>query len=169
MKSYHLGNGVIGVNDVVLFTPNESISVCEPTFEKTLAIVEFVSENKNEVCLKLFNNRKFQAIPIECVEVLDYRDVNMLIHEALSFCSKNAFNANLQIVMDVISDFEDLLNSCFDEIGKPHNSSFGATAYDVSVIMEAMLIDRPSDWSCEDLIILATIYNYAYQMSIWYR
>ena len=169
MKSYQLGNGVIGVDDIVLFTPNENISVCEPTFEKALAIVEFVSDNKSEVCLKLFNNRKFQAIPVDCVKVLDYRDVNLLIDEALTFCSKNTYSADLQIVIDCVSEFEDLLNMCFDEFGKPHSSSFGAMAYDVDVIMEAMMVDRESGWSCNDLIILATIYNYAHKISLWYR
>ena len=167
-----LGNGVVGVGDVVLFTPYNDVVVCNPKFESALAIVDYVSDNRNEVCLHTFDNRSFQAIKVDYIKVLDYQDVNMIIDEAKNFYDKVYWKPNLQIVIDLMEEFDNLLEACrldpvYDEERIPVNSDFGALSYDISVIINAMTYQREEGWTCDDLEILNTMYRYLDVMCKW--
>lgn len=169
-----VGNGVVGVGDVVLFTPYNDVVVCNPKFESALAIVDYVSDNRNEVCLHTFDNRSFQAIKVDYIKVLDHYDVNMIIDEAKGFYDKVYWKPNLQLVIDLMEEFDDLLERCkldpvYDEERIPVNSDFGALSYDISVIIDAMTYQREEGWTCDDLEILNTMYRYLDVMCKWWR
>lgn len=169
-----MGNGVVGVGDVVLFTPNNDVVVCNPKFESALAIVDYVSNNHNEVCLHTFDNRGFQAIIVDCIKVLDYQDVNMIIDEANNFYDKVYRKAKLQIVVDLMEEFDDLFERCrfdpeSDEELIPGPDDFGALSYNISVLISAMIYQREEGWNCDDLEILNTMYRYLDVMCNWWR
>ncbi len=169
-----VGNAVVGVGDIVLFTPYNDVVVCNPKFESALAIVDYVSNNRNEVCLHTFDNRSFQAIKVDYIKVLDYQDVDMIIDEAKGFYDNVYWKPNLQIVIDLMEEFDDLLERCrldpkYDEERIPVNSDFGALSYDISVIIDAICYQREEGWTCDDLEILNTMYRYLYVMCKWWR
>lgn len=169
-----VGNAVVGVGDVVLFTPYNDVVVCNPKFDSALAIVDYVSDNRNEVCLHTFDNRSFQAIKVDYIKILDYQDVNMIIDEAKNFYDKVYWKTNLQIVIDLMEEFDDLLDRCrldpkYDEERIPVNSDFGALSYDISVIIDAMTYQREEGWTCDDLEILNTMYRYLDVMCNWWN
>ena len=169
-----VGNGVVGVGDVVLFTPNNDVVVCNPKFESALAIVDYVSNNHNEVCLHTFDNRGFQAITVDYIKVLDYQDVDMIIDEAKNFYDKVYWKAKLQIVVDLMEEFDDLLERCrFDPesdeelISGPDD--FGALSYEISNLISAITYQREEGWTCNDLEILNTMYRYLDVMCKWWK
>lgn len=169
-----MGNGVVGVGDVVLFTPYNDVVVCNPKFESALAIVDYVSNNRNEVCLHTFDNRSFQAIKVDYIKVIDYQDVNMIIDEAKGFYDKVYWKPNLQIVIDLMEEFDDLLERCrldpvYDEERIPVTYDFGALSYDVSLLIDAICYQREEGWTCDDLEILNTMYRYLDVMCKWWR
>ena len=169
-----LGNAVVGVGDVVLFTPYNDVVVCNPKFESALAIVDYVSDNRNEVCLHTFDNRSFQAIKVDYIEILDYEVVDMIIDEAKIFYDKVYWKPNLQIVIDLMEEFDDLLERCrldpkCDEERIPVPDDFGALSYDVSVIINAICYQRAEGWTCDDLEILNTMYRYLDVICDWWR
>ena len=169
-----MGNGVVGVGDVVLFTPNNDVVVCNPKFESALAIVDYVSNNHNEVCLHTFDNRGFQAITVDCIKVLDYQDVDMIIDEAKNFYDKVDWKAKLQIVVDLMEEFDDLLERCrfnpeSDEELIPGPDDFGALSYEISNLISAITYQREEGWTCKDLEILNTMYRYLDVMCKWWK
>ena len=169
-----LGNGVVGVGDVVLFTPYNDVVVCNPKFGSALAIVDYVSNNRNEVCLHTFYNRSFQAIKVDYIEILDYEAVDMIIDEAKGFYDKVYWKPNLQIVIDLMEEFDDLLERCrldpkYDEERIPVTYDFGALSYDVSLLIDAICYQREEGWTCDDLEILNTMYRYLDVMCKWWR
>lgn len=168
-----VGNAVVGVGDVVLFTPYNDVVVCNPKFESALAIVDYVSDNHNEVCLHTFDNRSFQAIKVDYIKVLDYQDVNMIIDEAKGFYDKVYWKTNLQLVIDLMEEFDDLLvRSRLDpeyEANVISNSDdFGALCYDIGVIIETICYQREEGWTCDDLEILNTMYRYLDILRNWW-
>ena len=169
-----VGNAVVGVGDVVLFTPYNDVVVCNPKFESALAIVDYVSDNRNEACLHTFDNRSFQAIKVDYIKVLDYQDVNMIIDEAKGFYDKVYWKPNLQIVIDLMEDFDDLLDRCrldpvYDEEMIPVPDDFGALCYDVGLLIETICYQREEGWTCDDLEILNTMYRYLDILRDWWR
>ena len=169
-----VGNAVVGVGDVVLFTPYNDVVVCNPKFESALAIVDYVSDNRNEVCLHTFDNRSFQAIKVNYIKVLDYQDVNMIIDEAKGFYDKVYWKPNLQIVIDLMEDFDDLLDRCrldpvYDEERIPVPDDFGALCYDVGLLIETICYQREEGWTCDDLEILNNMYRYLDILRDWWR
>lgn len=169
-----MGNAVVGVGDVVLFTPYNDVVVCNPKFESALAIVDYVSDNRNEVCLHTFDNRSFQAIKVDYIKVLDHYDVNMIIDEAKNFYDKVYWKPELQVVIDLMEEFDDLLDRCrldpvYDEERIPVPHDFGALCYDVSVLIDAICYQREEGWRCDDLVILDTMYRYLDILKDWWR
>lgn len=164
----------INIGDVVLFTPKEDVVVCDPKFDSTLAIIDFVADDNSEVCLHTFNNRKFQAIKVDYVKVLDHYDINMLIDEAKEYYDKVYWKPNLQIVIDLMEDFDDLLERCrmdpvYDRECMPVPDDFGALSYNISVLIDAICYQREEGWTCDDLEILNTMYRYLDILHSWWR
>lgn len=164
----------INIGDVVLFTPKEDVVVCDPKFDSTLAIIDFVADDNSEVCLHTFDNRRFQAIKIDCVEVLDHYNVKMLIDEAKEFYDKVYWKPDLQIVIDLMEDFDNLLERCrmdpvYDKECMPVPDEFGALSYNISVLISAIIYQREEGWTCGDLEILNTMYRYLDILCSWWR
>lgn len=164
-----LGNGVLKRNDVVLFTPDKNIVVCEPKFESAFAIITTVSEGGNEVCLKTFDNREFQAIKTDYISYVDYRNVEDLIHECKQYCIRNFYNHDLQIVIDLQEEFEEFLERCLDDSLHPiTRDDIGAMNYEIENIFDALTFKRDINWSCTDVKFLRVIRDYCKQIYDWY-
>ena len=161
-----VGNAVVGVGDVVLFTPYNDVVVCNPKFESALAIIDYVSDNRNEVCLHTFDNRGFMAIKVDYIKVLDYQDIKMVINEAIEYHNKMYYEPELQVVIDLMDDFYHLITNYEDDT-EIRDDTFGSLAYDIDCIIDVFRFDRDDDYKCSDLSILKTLYNYAHLLQNW--
>lgn len=149
------------VGDFVLFTPTEDVVVCEPKFDKTYAIIDYVDENHTEVCLTTFDGRKFQAIKIfENIKKLFDDDILNVQTSAFQFCDKirNYFNATL--LLELLDDFYDRLEHIGFVIRATTSEHFIDLRIRIDDIIELLRLYQNKDYKTFEIDKLNEMKNY---------
>ena len=149
------------VGDFVLFTPSEDIVVCEPNFDKTYAIIDYVDENQTEVCLTTFDGRKFQTIKIyENIKKLFDDDILNVRTSAFQFCDKirNYFNATL--LLELLNDFYDRLQHIGFVIRATTSEHFIELRIEIDNIIELLRLYQDKDYKTFEIDKLIEMKNY---------
>lgn len=135
------------VGDFVLFTPSEDIVVCEPKFDKTYAIIDYVDEKQTEVCLTTFDGRNFQGINIlENIKKLFDDDILNVQTSAFQFCDKihNYFNATL--LLELLDDFYDRLEHIGFVIRATTSKHFIDLKIEIDNIIELLRLNHDKNY-----------------------
>ena len=88
--------------------------------------------------------------------------LDRVISEAHKFYFDNFYSSKLQIVIDTMEKFDELLDYS-EEYYNNHDEvdiKLSALLYDITLLIEVFKYKREDNWYCEDLVILETMENY---------
>ena len=86
-----------------------------------------------------------------------------VISEAQQYCIDKFYSPSLQIVIDIMDKFYELLNHLEDDydFDVDRKSKIGAMIYNITTLIDVFKYRRDGGWTCPDLDILETLERYA--------
>ena len=123
------------------------------------AIVEYI----DDYCqVQLINGTLYDIERVESLHKIDKSMLKFAISEARQFTMEEYYTPNLQLVIDVMEEFGELLFILEDEDKSEFDkkTALGSMSYRVDTLMEVFTYERKSDWSCIDVELLENMYTY---------
>ena len=86
-----------------------------------------------------------------------------VISEAHKFYFNKFYSPELQIVIDTMEEFDELMGHLEGDydFDVDRKTEIGAMTYNITLLIEVFKYRREGDWSCPDLDILETLERYA--------
>jgi hypothetical protein len=134
----------------------------EFTFEKDyFATVVYVGDEDCQV--ETLNGTFLDIEDINNVRIVDKTMFKEVISEAQQYCIDKYYSPSLQIVIDIMEEFDELLKHLEGDydFDVDRKTEIGAMAYNITLLIEVFKYRRESYWSCPDLDILDTLERYA--------
>lgn len=123
------------------------------------AMVEYI----DDYCqVKLINGTLYDIEHVESLHKIDKSMLKFAISEARQFTMDEYYTPNLQLVIDVMEEFGELLFILEDDDRSEFDKQImvASMSYKVDTLMEVFTYDRKSDWSCIDVELLENMYTY---------
>ena len=134
----------------------------EFTFEKDyFAAVVYVGDEDCQV--ETLNGTFLDIEDINNVRIVDKTMFKEVFSEAQQYCIDKFYSPSLQIVIDIMDKFYELLNHLEDDydFDVDRKSEIGAMKYNITTLIDVFKYRRDGDWTCPDLDILETLERYA--------
>jgi hypothetical protein len=134
----------------------------EFTFEKDyFAKVVYVGDEDCQV--ETLNGTFLDIEDINNVRIVDKTMFKEVISEAHKFYFDNFYSPELQIVIDTMEEFDELMGHLEGDydFDVDRKTEIGAMTYNITSLIEVFKYRREGDWSCPDLDILETLERYA--------
>lgn len=112
--------------------------------------------------VKLINGTLYDIEHVESLHKIDKSMIKFAISEARQFTMDEHHTPNLQLVIDMMEEFNELLFILEDDDKSEFDKkiALGSMSYRVDTLMEVFTYEKKSDWSCIDLELLENMYTY---------
>ena len=134
----------------------------EFTFENDyFAKVVYVGDEDCQV--ETLNGTFLDIEDINNVRIVDKTMFKEVISEAQQYCIDKYYSPSLQIVIDIMEEFDELLNHLEGDydFDVDRKTEIGAMRYNISTLIDVFKYRRDGDWTCPDLEMLERLEKYS--------